>query len=320
MVDLNAVKAYELLQFHTKNGYVANYSCNEVLPVAHPINRGLGGTSLLVKNTGANKSYFIKALEANFNKNYSFDDMVNLIEAASNAKITPNLIDYNRELGVLVFEGLSSEWDFGTVKDFRNKRILKDAITVLNKVHKTRLLKETKTVFDRINKLKLELLKISNSSQDNIYPEFYSMIDDYTEKIFELIEVWGFDKVPCKGEVNLSDFMLAEGHNIKLVDYDLASNGDAYSDLGYLANEISRDEEDLKNISYLYTGKNNEHDLLRLKLYMIVNAFYLGLWGLVNQLNDPESEIEYYKYGQNQFLRCRYNINRFELGCLLKKI
>tara|TARA_B100000902_G_scaffold374465_1_gene403445 strand:- start:490 stop:930 length:441 start_codon:yes stop_codon:yes gene_type:complete len=146
------------------------------------------------------------------------------------------------------------------------------------------------------------------------------MMDDYTEKIFELIEKRGFEKAPCKGEVNLSDFMLADGNEIKLVDYDLASNSDAYSDLGYLANEVSRNEEDIKDISYLYNGKNNEYDLARLRLYMIVNAFYLGLWGLVNQLNDPESEIEYYKYGQNQFLRCRYNINRWDLGRLLKKI
>ena len=320
MVDLNAVKAHELLQFYNKNRYAKSYEFNEISPVAHPINRGLGGTSLVVKNATSNKSYFIKALAADFNENYSFDDMVKLIKAASNKKITPNLIDHNFELGVLVFDGLSSEWDFGTVKDFRNKDVLKGAITALNKVHKTSPLRETKTVFDRINKLKLELLKMSSTSQDNILPEHYTMMDDYTAKIFELIEAWGFEKVPCKGEVNLSDFMLAAGHNIMLVDYDLASNGDAFSDLGYLANEISRDEEDLKNISYLYSGENNEHNLVGLRLYMIVNAFYLGLWGLIKQLNDPKSEIEYYKYGQNQFLRCRYNINRFELGYLLKKI
>ena len=320
MVDLNALKAYELIQFHTANGRVESYSFNEVLPVAHPINRGLGGRSFLVKNTQAQVSYFIKVLKANFYENTSFDDMVNLIEAASDAKITPNLIDHNSELGILLFDGLPSEWEFCTVKDFRDKKVLKDAIKALNKVHQTGLLKETKTVFDRINKLKLELLKISFHSHDNIFPECYTMMDDYTEKIFELIEKRGFEKAPCKGEVNLSDFMLADGDKIKLVDYDLASNSDAYSDLGYLANEVSRNEEDIKDISYLYNGKNNEYDLARLRLYMIVNAFYLGLWGLVNQLNDPESEIEYYKYGQNQFLRCRYNINRWDLGRLLKKI
>jgi len=56
------------------------------------------------------------------------------------------------------------------------------------------------------------------------------------------------------------------------------------------------------------------------KLYVVVSAFQLGLWGLVSHLRVPETEIEYQKYGQNQLLYCRSAISRWNIGRLLRDI
>ncbi|MDG2474361.1 MAG: aminoglycoside phosphotransferase family protein [Paracoccaceae bacterium] len=318
MSEFDAMKAYKCFLDFIELGRAEKYKCEEVMPVAHPINRGLGGKSLLVEDERSLNYYFIKVIKHTSATEESFIDTVNLMETAYEINLAPKLIDFEEEKRFLLVEGLTQDWSFGTVKIFRNTSIIRQAISALKKLHKTQPLKTKRTVFDRINKLKSQLYEFSSKSDRYILPEFYYMMADYNEQIEELIEARGFEVAPCKGELNLSDFMFQPSGELNLVDFDLASNGDPLSDLAYLANEICRDEEDLKHIIFAYTNDNREEDLNRLKLYMIANSFFLGLWGLVEQLRSPASEIEFFKYGQNQFLRCRFNIGRWNFNNLIR--
>lgn len=293
---------------------------NRIPPVAHPINRGLGGTSVLVRPPSSAGLYFAKKLSDEVLGSQTFSSIVSLARQAGSLELAPALLTADEASGVLVFDGLPENWKFGTVKAFRDPDLSGKAASALRALHGTAALSVTMTPFDRIRRLLEELDALATVSGAGIYPEYYHTMLDWTARIETAIEAAGVDLRPCKGENNLSDFMIGPGGDLRLVDFDHAANGDPYADLGVLANEFCRTDEDVSRLIEAYAGVASSAEVARIKLYMVVSAFHLGLWGLVSQLRAPDTEIEFYKYGQNQFLRCRSAISRWDLGRFLRDI
>ena len=281
---------------------------------AHPINRGLGGHSIILRSHEPGQDVFAKKLSAENLLRGVIDDMVQLARQASETGVAPALLEADADQGLLFFEALPNSWNFGTAKAFRNPDLVAKAINAIKTLQGGERLSKQVTLIDRIRDLKHELDEISGKVTTKVYPEFYHLMSDWTDRIENAIKASGFDPVPCKGENNLSDFMIGPGGEVQLVDFDLATNGDPYSDLGVFANEVCRSDDDIHSLLESYSSAPHRAEIARIKAYMVVSAFHLGLWGLVSQLRAPETEIEFFKYGQNQFLRCRAAISRWDLA------
>jgi hypothetical protein len=53
---------------------------------------------------------------------------------------------------------------------------------------------------------------------------------------------------------------------------------------------------------------------------MILSAFQWGMWGKVSHFSTNRPEIEYYKYGENQFIRCAYHMANWNVDQLIREM
>ncbi|MEZ5824926.1 MAG: aminoglycoside phosphotransferase family protein [Geminicoccaceae bacterium] len=293
--------------------------CTGIAPCAHPIHRGLGGQSWRIHDRRSGERRFVKKLNPSSLADGVFADIVQLAREAHAPGLAPALLDTDAGSGVLVFEDLPETWHYGMVRDFRGPMLAGTAVEALAALHRSAPLSTATSPFDRIRKLNEELAR--HAAEDRgILPEQYRTMSDWVERIEDALTAAGHDPAPCKGECNLSDFMIGPEGQLRLVDFDRAANGDPFADLGIFANEVCRTERDIDGLVEAYCGHAGRAETARTRLYMVVSAFHLGLWGLVSQLREPGTEIEFFKYGQNQFIRCRSALSRWDVGGILREI
>ena len=296
----------------------------EAVPsVAHPINRGLDGASNLLRSRSTGRTFFLKVLSPETNSEACFKDICTIAQSAHNLDIAPKLIAADEAESAFLFDGMTEEWTFGTVGAFRNGEARFGAVDCLKQLHKTNALSTRVSVFDRIDGLAGELNEFTTIVPDGagrIVPEFYHTMSDWLPRIEKVIDASGCDHAPCKVENSLSNFMVSKACHIRLVDFDRATMTDPFFDIGALCNEFCRTDEDIAEVVEAYRGHIHTAELARVQLYMIASAFHLGLWGIVSQCRTPATQIEFFNYGQNQFLRCRSALARWDVGHLLQKV
>ena len=291
---------------------------------AHPINRGLDGLSVRLRQDASGRHLFLKILDRETVREAVFADAQSMAAFAAAEGIGPGLIASDEATGAFLYEGLTDEWRFGTVKAFRQREIRETAITLIKALHDGDPLGSQCTLFDRIRAFQVELGHLSerapDSSAQSVYPEFYASMSDWVGRIEEAFDAAGFDPAACHVENSLSNFMIGPSGDMKVVDFDRAANGDPLSDIGALCNEFCRTDLDIAEAAEIYAGRAEPTMVARIKLHMIASAFHLGLWGVVSQHRSPNTPIEFFKYGQNQFLRCMAAISRWDVGSLLREM
>ncbi len=299
-----------------------NLTVEKVPPVAHPINRGLDGTSAVLRDRLNGPAMFLKVFSEHTLSEIVFTDTCTAVQTASSLGIAPKIIESVESTGAILFEQLPDDWTFGTVKAFRNPRPRQKAVECLKQFHGTSALTSTTSVFDRIRRLQRDIAAFDAARRNDgaVYPEFYHTMHDWVSRIDSAIGTAGHDLAPCRVENSLSNFLVSPADDVKLVDFDRAANADPFSDIGSFCNEVCRTDGDVEELVAAYSGAPKSSELARTKLYMIASAFHLGLWGIVSQYREPGTEIEYFKYGQNQFFRCRAAVSRWDVGRLLHEI
>lgn len=296
----------------------SDYEIALIDAMAHPINRGLDAASCILRHHATGRDYFLKALNGATLKEINVADTHRLASLAGESGIGPLLVASDEANGAFLFECLPEGWKFGTVKDFRASTVRASALGHLKSLHETGPLSSSRSLFDRIGTLQVELSRFDTKNDGSVYPEFYHSMADCTQRIAQAFVAAGFDQSPCKVENSLSNFMINPLGEMKLVDFDRSANADPLSDIASLCNEYCRTDSDIEEAVEIYNGKMNRSVTARIKLNMVAAAFHLGLWGIVSQYRSPKTEIEYSKYGQNQFSRCRWAIHSWDIGKLIR--
>ncbi len=279
-----------------------------IAPIAHPMNQGVDGRSGFVSGTNGER-LFVKTLSSDQARWVNFENAALMAGNAGKAGLSPRLLAYNSDAQSFLFEALSDEWRPSIVMDLRDEAIGAQVILATKSLHALPPLAPSAPT--------MAALKAAMITARVTPPEHFEAMQAEVAKIEQAFAAAGQECAPCHMENSLSNFMLGPKGAVKTVDFDRAANGDPLADLGALCNEYCRSEADIALAVEVYAGQASPALVARVKLHMILAAFTWGMWGKVSHFTTDQREIEYYKYGENQFVRCGYHIATWDVDQLI---
>ena len=295
-----------------------------VSPIAHPMNQGVDGHS--GKISGANsESLFLKVLSKDQERWVRFENAVEMAKNAGNAGLSPRLIAADEAAKAFLFECLGEEWRPAVVLDLRTETLRETILTATKMLHDLPALGRNTSVIKQISELRRHMETgtrhvVTGATIKVTPPEDYARMSAMIDRIKLGFAAAANDSAPCHVENSLSNFMLGPMGAIKIVDFDRVANCDPLSDVGALCNEYCRTDDDVAQAVEIYSGHPHAATVVRVKLHMILAAFKWGMWGKVAHFSSSRPAIEYYKYGENQFMRCAYHIANWDVEKLIKEM
>lgn len=127
----------------------------------------------------------------------------------------------------------------------------------------------------------------------------------------------GVDLVPAHGDGMASNHMLGPDGQVLLVDFDLAGMMDPFLDIGSFIGEAALQEPEARALFERWHGHNDEGLFARAMIYAAADDLRFGLIGALLARTSRRRELEFVKYGNWRFLRCRMAIRdpRFAERC-----
>ena len=295
-----------------------------ISPIAHPMNQGVDGHS--GKIAGADgEVLFLKVLSKDQEHWVRIENAAEMAQHAGDAGHSPRLIASDEAGKAFLFEYLGDNWRPAAVQDLRAEKVREMILAAAKGLHNLPSLGRNTTVIEQISELRGHMetgtRHVMTGETVKVKPPVnYAQISAVIDKIGLGFSAAANEIAPCHFENSLSNFMLGPMGAVKIVDFDRAANCDPLSDVGALCNEYCRTDNDVAQAVEIYSGHPDAATVARVKLHMILSAFRWGLWGKVSHFSSGRPEIEYYKYGENQFMRCAYHIANWNVEQLIREM
>jgi thiamine kinase-like enzyme len=267
------------------------------MPVASPMQRGVDGHDWVIDS---GERFFLKipAEEA-----LLFVDPQASARAAGQAGMlgaAPKLLWCDSETGAALWPFLDPSWRTAGLADLENPDILGSVIEVKRMVHRGPRFGRTRSVFDLIK------LYAAEAEWHGVkLPDDYEWMLHCVRDIAAAIAAAGSDTTACHGDGIASNVMLRDSGEVLLVDWDEAVDADPYWDLGSLFAEAFPFDREARAALEHYTGRCDEALFARCRLYGIADDLAWATRSIVAAKVSQRVDVEFFKYAQWRFLRCR---------------
>ena len=277
-------------------------------PVASPMQRGIDGDGWIVE-LDATERYFVKVPSEDA---HPFVDAAASLAAARQAGtlgVAPPLVWSDPGSGIAVWPCLDAPWRTAVLADLETPRLAQGVVETLRRLHAGPAFGRTRSVFDLV-----ETYAADASARPVGLPADYAWMLDQVRDIAAAVAAAGIDPVPCHGDGIASNVMVGAGDAILLVDWDEAANADPYWDLGSLFAEACPFDAQARAALEHYDGRCDEALLNRCRLYGIADDLAWATRSMIAATLTTRVDVEYFKYAQWRFLRCRMDLadRRFE--------
>lgn len=128
--------------------------------------------------------------------------------------------------------------------------------------------------------------------------------------IRDAIAAVGVDLKPAHGDPHSSNVMIGPDGALQLVDFDMAGDIDPYYQLGVQMNELFQFESQMKPLLEMHDGHVSDGAFNRCRLYAAADDLYWALRSSLLEIRSPRRGVEFLKYAQWRFLRCRMLVGR----------
>ena len=171
-----------------------------------------------------------------------------VIENISKKNVTPNILFYEKKIGLLIYEYIEIE---------SKNKILKNIQSIgeqLKKFHQIKFNKRTKTYKDQFN---LYLNKLNSESKNNYLKEAIELFND--------LKAHDNENVFSHNDLNVNNILMSK-NNIFFIDFEYSSINNKYFDFvrrDYLWScSIAVPRFDRNNYSLIITEYNNRNNLI----------------------------------------------------------
>ena len=250
-------------------------------------------------DSGEPRSVFVKTMIGHAG---AYVDVAHAFAAATEAGergVGPRVYGSAVDAQVLVSENLVDTGSTATLNVFDDDGRLEQLVALRARVHEFDSITRTATVFDDIR----AVTALTSANDVALPPEFDWLVRtlDMAEK---RIVATGFDQVPCHGDGNVSNVLIAGDGALRLVDWDVAAVMDPLQDLGVLLAEVRPFDSAAHEAFEMAWGSFDQALFDRARVYGVADCVRWALIGAYADAARPGT-LEYSKFSDWQFVRAR---------------
>ncbi len=267
-----------------------------------PVSGGISNTNWRVEVQGEDTAYFFKVpgvgTEMFIDRRTAHDASVKAAQTGYGAPVFAFL----EAFGVEVFEFMEG-WRASSNHDFLQRDVRHNALHALKAFNDQPALVQTKTVFDMITEHQGQVAELKGSTP----PDNAWLCLQY-ERARQALEASGIDLAPCMNDTLAGNFMLNDTRQIRLVDFEYASNNDRHYELALWFGEMFFTDDMELALVEDYFGQVTVQTLARIKLNKALADLKWSTWAMV-QHAVSQLDFDFYKYGVWKHMRARSVIN-----------
>ncbi|KGT94118.1 choline kinase [Erwinia typographi] len=267
-----------------------------------PVSGGISNANWRVDVEGAPGAYFVKipgeGTERFINRDTAHEASLKAAETGYGAQV----VAYLREQGVEIFEFMEG-WRTSSNQDFQQRDVRHKALHALKSFNDQPLLAECKTVFDMLD----EHIGQVNSLGAAFSPDA-AWLHKQSRRAQAAILAAGLDKVPCMNDTLAGNFMLNDRGDIRLVDFEYASNNDRCYELALWFGEMFFSPETERELLEDYFGKLDNACYARVQMHKFLADMKWSTWAII-QHQVADIDFDFSKYGAWKTLRARSVLN-----------
>ena len=278
-----------------------------------------------VAATGAEPEMFMKVYEQDMPVDLDVVATAEASRQAASLGLAPAFLAEDVDHKALLYAMLPAPWRPATRSTIENSTLKAAAIVAKRTWHRSAPLQRTLTPFDRIASSLEDIDRLASprggAAPALTVPQGFHTLRAWIQHIERAMAAAGHDSGPTHGENTLSNIMVGDGDAVLLVDFDRAVNADPHYDLGAFCSEFCSFDAEVAETVALYLGQPDRRVTARAQLYMIVDDVLWGCWSLLaHHTSERSSNVEFYKYAQNRFVRARSWLSRWDVPALMRQI
>ncbi|QDD88240.1 choline kinase family protein [Pseudomonas oryzihabitans] len=263
-----------------------------------PVSGGISNTNWRVQIEGAPTAFFLKVpgqgTELFIDRRTAHDAS---LKAAATGYGAP-VVAFLEAHGVEVFEFMEG-WRASSNRDFLDRDVRHRALHALKAFNDQPLLIQTKTVFDMIDEHQRQVRELGGQ-----WPDDHAWLDRQYRRAMQALEASGIDLAPCMNDTLAGNFMLNATAEVRLVDFEYASNNDRHYELALWFGEMFFAPDMELALVEDYFGAVTTQTLARVYVNKALADLKWSTWAMV-QHAVSQLDFDFYKYGALKHSRAR---------------
>ncbi len=283
--------------------------------LASPSWRGVDGFPWRAVNTSNGDSIFIKMMDPDAELYVDMPCAFEAAQRASDLGIGPKVILADMQAGILVMEDLNQGWRVGTLERMLEPKIV-DAVIAARCLFQTgKSLPKRKGVFDEIE----HFYAAVTSAKAQLPTDAEWLVKElrFAADAFRPLDITA---VPIHGDGNVSNILISDAGEVRLIDWDRATTADPLEDIGSFLVEAFAQEPEAREAFTRSIGSFDEAAFNRARIYGVADDLRWGLIGALLAAKSARNTLEFYKFASWRFLRCRMAVREPRFGETLRRI
>jgi Phosphotransferase enzyme family len=313
--------AVELAALRDRIGSLPGWGAGDIviepaIPLlASPSWRGVDGFPWRATRKSSGESIFIKVMDRDAGLYIDIPCAFEAAQRASDLGIGPRLMLADAGAGILVMEDLNQGWRVGTLERMLEPGIVDAVIAARRLFQAGKPLPKRKGVFDEIE----QFYAAATSAKAQLPTDVEWLVEElrFAAAFFQGLDVAA---VPIHGDGNVSNILISDRREVRLIDWDRATTADPLEDLGSFLVEAFAQEPEARDAFTRAAGAFDEAAFNRTRIYGVADDLRWGLIGSLLAAKSARNTLEFYKFASWRFLRCRMAVREPRFGEVLRRI
>ena len=283
--------------------------------LASPSWRGVDGSPWRAAKKPGGDSLFIKIMDPDAGLYIDVPCAFEAAQRASDLGIGPKVLLADVQAGFLVMEDLNQGWRVGTLERMLEPAVV-DAVLAARRLFQAgKPLPKRKGVFEEIE----QFHAAATSAKAQLPTDTAWLVEELR---FAAAAFAGLDvtTVPIHGDGNVSNILISDAGEVRLIDWDRATTADPLEDIGSFLVEACSQEPEARDAFARNAGAFDEAAFNRARIYGVADDLRWGLIGALLAAKSARNTLEFYKFASWRFLRCRMAVREPRFGETLRRI